>query len=50
MKEVVLTISLMVRENYTQNDVDEIVSDFQEIIGMTDSEDIRWEDGTAEII
>ena len=50
MKEVILTISLMVSENYTQKDVDEIVDDIQEIIGMTDSDDIKWETGSAEIV
>lgn len=50
MKEVKITLSLLVNESYLQNDVDEIVSDIQDIIAMTDSEDIRYEYGEAEII
>lgn len=50
MKEVKITLSLLVNENYLQKDADEIVSDIKGIIAMTDSEDIRYEYGMAEII
>lgn len=47
MKEVTVTLSLLVNESYSQNDVDEIIDDFKEIISMTDSEDIIYEYGEA---
>lgn len=50
MKEAELTITLLVDEKYSQDDVDEIVYDFKKIIGMTDSDEISWEDGSAKII
>jgi hypothetical protein len=47
LKEVTITLSLLVNENYSQKDVEEIIDDFKEIISMTDSEDIRYEYGEA---
>ena len=50
MVEAILTISLMISEDYTKKDVDEIVDDIQKIVSMTDSSDIQWNYGSAEII
>lgn len=50
MKEVKVTMSLLVSDNYLQNDIDDIVHDFKEIISMTDSEDIRYDGGEAEFV
>jgi hypothetical protein len=45
-----LTISLLVNEKYSEEGVNDIVSDIQEIIGMTDSDDIKWEYGSGRIV
>lgn len=50
MKEVKVTISLLVSDDYLQSDIDEIVHDFKEIIFMTDTEDIRYDGGEAEFV
>lgn len=50
MKEVRVTISLSVNDDYLQDDIDDIVDGFQDMIEMTDPDEITFNTGYIEFI
>lgn len=50
MKEIEIVLTMMVDNDYSQEDIDDIVGDIKEIIGMTDSGEIRYESGEAKFV
>lgn len=50
MKEVKVTVSLMVDENYSQTDIDDIVDGIKDMLGMTDPSEITFEAGEANFV